>query len=154
MEWALREGFCDETVAEEHARKKHMFPKWQTSQELHGWGADYLIPPEELCVKAQKRVNEAKENDEISFHTCTDCERNPCIWWSNRGDMYNMNINENEGDVPNNIRRRKLYRQMFLIWNKGPAGMGNRTKLPKCIEKGIRLMLPSDTKMYMGYRRR
>jgi hypothetical protein len=51
---------------------------------------------------------------------------------------------------PNNIRRKKVYQQMFFFINDGPAGKGVRHVLPKCVEDGARLMFPSPT--FMGFR--
>jgi hypothetical protein len=49
----------------------------------------------------------------------------------------------------NNIRRKKLYRQLTLMLNGGPLG-AVRKPLPTCCVSAIRDMLPSDT--FMGYK--
>jgi hypothetical protein len=57
------------------------------------------------------------------------------------------------GDVPsNNIRRKKLYRQLTLMVNDGPLGVGVHRPLPNCCVSAIRYMLPSPSETYMGFR--
>ncbi len=50
---------------------------------------------------------------------------------------------------PNNIGRKKLYRQLTLMINGGPMGAGVREPLPTCCVAAIRTMLASET--YMGF---
>ena len=51
----------------------------------------------------------------------------------------------------NNIRRKKLYRQLTLMLNGGPVGAGVRRELPACCVTGIcQMLLPSNT--FMGFK--
>jgi hypothetical protein len=55
-------------------------------------------------------------------------------------------------DVPsNNLRRKKLYRQLTLMLNGGPLGAGVRRALPDCCVSAIRAMLPSEGESFMGF---
>jgi hypothetical protein len=51
---------------------------------------------------------------------------------------------------PNNICRKKVYRQMVLSMNKGGTGKGVCVALPKCIETEVRELFPSPT--FMGFK--
>jgi hypothetical protein len=71
-------------------------------------------------------------------------------------DMRLFNVSEHghlpdKDSPPNNIRRKKVYRQMFLFINQGPSGAGVRIELPECVEDGTRLMFPSPS--FMGFMR-
>jgi hypothetical protein len=86
---------------------------------------------------------------------CQHCAENPCVWAVRREDMRIFDESEHEhlpaeDRPPNNIRRKKVYRQMFLYINQGPSGKGVRMELPECVEDGARLMFPSPA--YMGFR--
>jgi hypothetical protein len=59
---------------------------------------------------------------------------------------------EADEEHPNNIRRKKAYRQMALTINGGPTGAGNRVELPACVLSGIRSMFPDADGQYMGHR--
>ncbi len=104
-----------------------------------------------LVVKEEGNVAEAGED--VLF--CRQCIESPCVWKEKEEDMRLFDVSEHghlQADdlPPNNIRRKKVYRQMFLYINQGPAGKGVRMKLPTCVENGARLMFPSPT--FMGFR--
>jgi hypothetical protein len=50
----------------------------------------------------------------------------------------------------NNIRRKKLYRQLTLMLNGGPLGAGSQEAVADLCVSAIRDILPSDT--FMGYK--
>jgi hypothetical protein len=58
------------------------------------------------------------------------CGDNPCVWITKKEDMLNYDNDENshlltEDWPPDNIRHRKVCRQMTLFINKGPLGAGS-----------------------------
>jgi hypothetical protein len=86
---------------------------------------------------------------------CYHCRQDPCVWLAQKETMRMFDENEHaqlpdEDRPPNNIRRKKVYRQMFLHINEGSAGVGVRIELPKCVENGTREMFPSPT--FMGFK--
>jgi hypothetical protein len=92
--------------------------------------------------------------DEVS--ECAHCGEDPCVWLTKKEDMRIFDVLEHghlpvEGSPPNNIRRKKVYRQMFLYINQGPSGAGVRIELPECVEDGTRAMFPSPC--FMGFKR-
>jgi hypothetical protein len=87
---------------------------------------------------------------------CQHCAEHLCVWENKKEDMTIFDKNEHhdlpaEDCPPNNIRRKKVYRQMFLFINQGPSGAGVRMKLPECVENGARKMFPSPTVMGFKY---
>ena len=93
-----------------------------------------------------------EENEEKG---CEHCDETPCVWLAQKEDMERFDESEHghlpEQDMPpNNIRRKKVYRQMFLYINEGPSGKGVRIQLPKCVEIGARKMFPSPS--FMGFK--
>lgn len=86
---------------------------------------------------------------------CKGCFEEPCIFVLNKERLVALDELEHvllvaPEDVPsNNIRRKRLYREMTLIMNGGPLGAGVRRELPDCCVEGIRQMHPSET--FMGY---
>ena len=57
-----------------------------------------------------------------------------------------------EGRMPNNILRKKLYRSLFLDTNFGILEKKERRKLPNCGVAKVRQMFPSTSGNYMGYK--
>ena len=117
-----------------------------------GETAEGLVVKQEADV-VKKQADVADVSKEIFF--CRQCIESPCVWQQKKEDMVLFDESEHghfqaEDCPPNNIRRKKVYRQMFLYINQGPAGKGVREKLPTCVENGARLMFPSPT--FMGFR--
>ena len=87
---------------------------------------------------------------------CSVCEEQPCLFLQHKESLVAYDEAEHdllgdEGDAPtNNIRRKKLYRQLTLMLNGGPLGAGVRRELPSCCVSAIREMLPSET--FMGFK--
>jgi hypothetical protein len=84
------------------------------------------------------------------------CCEQPCVGLAKKEDMRLFNVLEqghlpDEDSPPNNMRRKKVYRQMFLHINQGPSGAGIRIELPECIEEGTRAIFPSPC--FMGFKR-
>jgi hypothetical protein len=70
-----------------------------------------------------------------------------------RYDFFDQMEHEHlpEEDIPpNNIRRKKLYRQMTLHIQAGQVQKGVRHELPECVERGTRELFPSPT--FMGFK--
>ena len=57
-----------------------------------------------------------------------------------------------EGRIPNNILRKKLYRSLFLDTNFGILEKKERRKLPNCGVAKVRQIFPSTSGNYMGYK--
>jgi hypothetical protein len=100
----------------------------------------------------ENAVNEEVVKNDVA---CKHCGGDVCVWFEKKGIMEAFDENEHghlpdDDKPPNNIRRKKLYRQMFLFINQGPAGAGVRMELPKCVEDGARQMFPSPS--FMGFK--
>jgi hypothetical protein len=86
---------------------------------------------------------------------CQVCENDPCLFIVNEDGLIDYDEAEHghlarEDRPANNLRRKKLYRQLTLMINGGPMGAGVRKPLPDCCVGHIREMLPSES--FMGYR--
>jgi hypothetical protein len=86
---------------------------------------------------------------------CSECGENLCVFEQNELRLMSYDEDEHfhleEADIPtNNIRMKKLYRQLTLILNGGPMGVGIRRPLPTCCVRKIREMFPSEE--FMGFR--
>jgi hypothetical protein len=87
---------------------------------------------------------------------CVECWENPCVFFLHEELLVAFDEAEHgerlEGEdvPPNNVRRKKLYRQLTLMLNGGPMGAGVRRPLPSCCVSAIRDMLPSDS--FMGFK--
>lgn len=114
---------------------------------------------EETVVYAEKGMGkfafEVKEVEKIKDSHCKFCDDDPCVWLAKKEDMLNYDDDEHgmmdyEDWPPNNVRRRKIYRQMTLFINEGPMGKGVRKELPECVVCGCRESFPSPT--FMGFK--
>jgi hypothetical protein len=86
---------------------------------------------------------------------CVGCGEEPCSFFYHQDRLIALDEAENAGlavgDIPlNNVRGKKLYRQLTLMLNDGPLGAGVRRPLPDCCVAAIRYMLPSKT--FMGFK--
>jgi hypothetical protein len=119
------------------------------------------------AVKKKKQASDDDSSGEVAAETktemdnkydgCDKCSQSPCVWLAKKEEMAVFDNCEHghllpEDCPPNNVRRKKVYRQMFLSINEGPSGAGVRIQLPKCVEDGVRLMLPSPSSEYMGFK--
>jgi hypothetical protein len=103
----------------------------------------------------KKEKSNEGEDDINGTELCELCLDDPCIWIKMREAMLDYDDNEHDhlaaNDYPpNNVRRKKIYRQMFLYINSGPSGKGVRAELPKCVTDGCRVCFPSPT--FMGFK--
>ena len=94
-------------------------------------------------------------NDECKEAVCLECEERPCLFLVHQESLMAFEQAEHaslalENQPPNNIRQKKLYRQLTLMINGGPLGAGIRRALPDCCVSAIREMMPSET--FMGFR--
>ena len=83
-----------------------------------------------------------------------ECRESPCVWVGQRDVMVIFDEMEHahlpqEDLPPNNIRRKKVYRQMTLHIQEGQVQKGVRPVLPACVEEGTRQLFPSPT--FMGF---
>jgi hypothetical protein len=115
----------------------------------------------ETTVKKEEMPEEVSKDmalAEVPFEkeeVCEYCGEKPCVWVAKKHDMVFYDLNEHahlpEEDLPpNNIRRKKLYRQMTLHIQEGHVRKGVRHELPTCVEIGTRELFPSPT--FMGFR--
>jgi hypothetical protein len=93
--------------------------------------------------------------DGVYDDKCQVCENDPCLFIVNEDGLIDYGEAEHghlarEDRPANNLRRKKLYRQLTLMINGGPMGAGVRKPLPDCCVDHIREMLPSES--FMGYR--
>jgi hypothetical protein len=78
--------------------------------------------------------------------------RRPVFFEQNKGTLVAFDEVEQIAakEIPsNNIRRKRLHRQLTLILNGGPMGAGVRPESPACCVAGIRAMHPSES--FMGH---
>jgi hypothetical protein len=90
-------------------------------------------------------------NEEEFVAVCEFCAEETCLFEQNKGTLVAFDEVEQiaaEEILSNNIRRKRLYRQLALILNGGPMGAGVRRELPACCVAGIRAMHPSES--FMG----
>jgi hypothetical protein len=115
-----------------------------------------VIPQAEGCDDEERKVLDAARDLEMEDPcVCSECGENLCVFDQNELRLMSYDEDEHfhleEADVPtNNIRRKKLYRQLTLILNGGPMGVGIRRPLPTCCVRKIRDMFPSEE--FMGFR--
>ena len=104
-----------------------------------------------------KPTETGEEKEESEKNLCEGhggCGEDPCLFGTHQESLMAFDESEHgeltEDDLPpNNIRRKKLYRQLTLMINGGPMGAGVREPLPTCCVAAIRTMLASET--YMGF---
>jgi hypothetical protein len=92
-------------------------------------------------------------DDEIE-DSCPVCGHDPCLFVQHGELLLAFDAAEHGGRAPdetptNNLRRKALYRQLTLLLNNGPLGVGVRKPLPKCCVDAVRELLPSET--FMGF---
>ena len=111
------------------------------------------IPLDETEEVVEAKVTPVNKLPVVEWKECVHCSENPCVWETQRDKMIlydeleHANLPE-EDLPPNNIRRKKVYRQMTLHIQEGQVQKGVRHVLPKCVEKGTRILFPSPT--FMG----
>jgi hypothetical protein len=114
------------------------------------------VPELEGCDEEECTVVNAALDLEVEDpRVCSECGENLCVFEQNELRLMSYDEDEHfdleEADVPtNNIRRKKLYRQLTLILNGGPMGVGIRRPLPTCCVRKIREMFPSEE--FIGFR--
>jgi hypothetical protein len=106
-------------------------------------------------VPEEEPQEEPVEEPEVEKE-CEHCCEQPCVWVAKKEDMIFYDESEHgllpkEDLPPNNIRRKKLYRQMTLHLQDGVVQKGVRHELPTCVELGTRELFPSPT--FMGFKR-
>jgi hypothetical protein len=111
---------------------------------------EWVAEKDPVGLPVEVPVEEEEEKEE-----CAHCCEEPCVWISKKDDMILFDECEHadlaqEDMPPNNIRRKKLYRQMTLHMQDGVMQKGIRHELPKCVEFGTRELFPSPT--FMGFR--
>ena len=118
-------------------------------------GSDYAIKKE---IKREENNGKGEVTNKAEVESdvvCKHCREHAWVWLENKGILEGYDENEHgnlpdQDKPPNNIHRKKVYRQMLLSINQGPAGPGVRIELPKCVEEGARQMFPSPS--FMGFK--
>jgi hypothetical protein len=141
----LHEG-SEEAVAAEQEQKKE-----RRNEAGSDGGQD--IAEDDNKNKNKKGV---AEEEDPGDDECQECGEDPCVFFQHEEllvayDDAEYGLETSVEPLPdNNIRRKKLYRQLTLMLNGGPLGAGVRKPLPSCCVSAIRDMLPSDT--FMGFK--
>jgi hypothetical protein len=96
-----------------------------------------------------------KNNVDEEEDPCPECGEDPCVFGQHEELLVLFDDTEHgtgstEPIPTNNVRRKKLYRQLTLMLNGGPLGAGVRRPLPTCCISAVRDMLPSES--YMGFK--
>jgi hypothetical protein len=91
------------------------------------------------------------EDGKSCYIFCSACENVPCVWKDNKESMISYDQAVNDEDTEANKCRHGLYRQMALLINGGPSGLGNRLKLPECVVTGVRELFPNPGANYVGH---
>jgi hypothetical protein len=81
-------------------------------------------------------------SDWILSQPCNHCKVGPCIWVTNHDSMVAVDTAEHDAHVDIRTRRKAIYRQMALIINAGPIGVGIRAQLPRCVLAGVHALFP------------
>ena len=107
-----------------------------------------------MIMTMEEWVEDVMGEEELVV-VCSACGEHPCLFLQHKESLVAYDEAEHllgDGeDVPaNNIRRKKLYRQLTLMLNGGPLGASVRRELPTCCVAGIHQMLPSET--FMGFK--
>ena len=95
------------------------------------------------------------DEQEEFVEVCPACGEEMCVFQVHKEGLAAYDDAEHGGSLvaeempENNIRRKKLYRQLTLMLNGGPMGAGVRRELPYCCVNGIREMHTSET--FMGF---
>ena len=84
------------------------------------------------------------------------CGHNPCLWKHFGDDVISWDETEHgdltgENTVLNNVRRKRMFRQMALLINGGPMGKGERMQHAECVLSGVRGLFPAEDGVYMGH---
>jgi hypothetical protein len=161
------------------AQKFVKYKKWSTVYEINKNKKDRKGMDNGMKLKAGKAIKEEEEDAKTKDETlktdeldvteslaevqvpveesreCEHCCEQPCVWWAKKEDMIFCDTSEHahlpqEDLPPNNIRRKKMYRQMTLHIQEGHVQKGVRHALPECVEMGVRELFPSPT--FMGFR--
>ena len=62
------------------------------------------------------------------------------------------NIHNRLDGEANNKKRKALYRRLISVMNWGPMVIGERRRLPNCLEAIVRRLYPETSGLYMGFR--
>ena len=81
-------------------------------------------------------------SDWSSSQPCSHCKVGPCVWVTNIDNMVAVDTAEHDAHVDMRTRRNVIYRQMSLIINDGPIGVGIRAILPPCVVAGVVALFP------------
>jgi hypothetical protein len=83
---------------------------------------------------------------------CFFCNDSPCVWEAECANVSTMIATEHRADDPtvtNSTRRKTSFRYMWRVRN-GIGQKNVRTKLPECVECGVRALFPD--KVFMGFK--
>jgi hypothetical protein len=116
---------------------------------------DETIATTEDETKSDIADDDERNNVDTIEDPCPECGEDPCVFGQHEELLVLFDDTEHgtgstEPIPTNNVRRKKLYRQLTLMLNGGPLGAGVRRPLPNCCVSAIRDMLPSES--FMGFK--
>jgi hypothetical protein len=164
LEFVTKEGASREEIYAAVSRGYDAMMNGATDVVFSIDGPGHISPTKATTKKVKIETGEGHNvlnNTEIlevveDMVSCPGCEEHPCVFTQHKDNLVAYDEAEHPclpggEDMPeNNLRRKKLYRQLTLMINEGPLGAKVRRPLPSCCVTAIREMLPSDT--YMGFR--
>jgi hypothetical protein len=108
---------------------------------------------------AESQANSASAAPEVETSkdtaddtVCIFCDDSPCVWVAERDNVIALVATEHRADDPtvsNSTRRKTSFRYIWRVRN-GIGQKSVRTKLPECVETGVRAVFPD--KVFMGFK--
>ena len=94
-----------------------------------------------------------------SSNFCNHCKNERCVVkffgedWKIAESIFGYKGYQDIQDVPNNARRKQMYRIIAIQLNEGPMGKGVRMKLPFCCVEYVREAFPKkNEEEYIGHK--
>lgn len=107
-----------------------------------------IVPVKNVKKEAVKDAKEVKPK------ICIYCKGVPCVWSEfqvdNKSMLLSLRRAVESGGRPGKARK-TVFQSMSRKIN-GMMGVGNRRRLPQCVEDNVRKMFPSEDGRYMGYK--
>ena len=85
---------------------------------------------------------------------CAHCRRIICVWsqFADENKCMMMSLRRSVQSGGRAGKARKTVFQQISRQINGNMGVGNRRRLPVCVEDNVRKMFPSEDGKYMGYK--
>jgi hypothetical protein len=98
-----------------------------------------------ICNCTSFAMIDCCQTDGYSFFTDLDFESEHQLAADTVNDILRL---------PSNLKRKRLYKLVFLKCDFGILEPGERRRLPNCVVAKIRQMYPSNSGLYMGFKER